>query len=88
MPILKLDHYADGMPFAQMLISSNTVNLSLDELELNTDKWIVKISNLKKILNKVEVLFESKNIKTERISKIDVVEIAKNNSVQDLAMFF
>jgi len=50
---LGLEHFADGLPFAYMLLSSDTIGLSLDELEIGAAKWISKVSNLKKILSKI-----------------------------------
>jgi uncharacterized protein YdcH (DUF465 family) len=85
---LRLEHFTDGLPLAHMLISSDTIGLSLDELDINTVKWITKVSNLKKILSKIHSFLEAVNEKTDRIKDIDVVEIAKNTSLEYLARLF
>ncbi len=70
---LKLEHFSDGLPFAHMLIHSDTISLSLGELEVNNGKWIAKVGNLKKMLSKINGFMEVVNEKTDRIKDIDVV---------------
>jgi hypothetical protein len=70
---LRLEDFTDGVPFAHMLIHSDTIALSLGELELGSQKWISKVSNLKKILTKITHFMELVNEKTDRVKDIDVV---------------
>lgn len=58
---IKLDHFTDGLPFAHMLMHSDTISLSMGELEVNSGKWISKVSNLKKILTKINNFMEIVN---------------------------
>lgn len=56
---LTLADFADGIPFAHILIDSDATSLSLDELEAGSTKWINKVSNLKKILSKITAFMET-----------------------------
>ena len=58
---MQIENFTDGLPFANMLQSSNAIQFSVGELERKATKWITKISNLKKILNKIHVFLEKVN---------------------------
>jgi hypothetical protein len=84
----KPEHFATGLPFALMLADSEAIGLVMEELDRNGLKWINRVSNLKKILAKVRVFFDKRLMKSSKIDDIDVVEIAKHNSQEHLALFF
>jgi len=70
---LELRDFADGLPFAHMLIAAKSLDLSIDELEHNTNKWIVRVGNLKKILAKINSTLPLPSTNSDLFGDIDVV---------------
>ena len=85
---LTLERMSDGMALGLILLDGNTCNLSVEELEQGRSKWIGRVSNLKKLLLKMEDVLEDRKEKSDLIEEIDVVEIAKHHSSEHLARFF
>lgn len=85
---LEPEHFTDGLIFCQMLAHSKMLDLSLDDLDRNCAKWINKIANLKKILTKIKPFFEKRLLKTDKIEDIDVVDMAKHASQEQILRYF
>ncbi len=85
---LESDCFTDGLPFCHMLVHSKVIDISADDLDRHCAKWINKVSNLRKILAKIKPFFEKRLLKTDKIEDIDVVEIAKHASQEQLLRFF
>lgn len=54
----KPEHFCTGIPFALMLIDSQSIELSEEDLDHRCPKWINKVSNLKKIFTKIGVFYD------------------------------
>ena len=68
-----LERMSDGMALGLMLLDGNTCNFSVEELEQGRGKWISRVSNLKKLLLKMEDVLEDRKEKSDLIGEIDVV---------------
>lgn len=83
------EKFTDGWAFATILTAASNFKIKYDELVQPTDiKWPLKLSNLKKIVQLIEEYFEEQIHKGIRTKDIDLVEIAKNNNVEELAKLF
>ena len=84
----KPQHFASGLPFAIMLADCESIDINPEEIDHKSPKWIVKVSNLKKILTKVQIFYDKRMMQVEKLSDIDVVEIAKHHSEEHISKFF
>lgn len=73
--------FTDGWAFATILRSAAQFKLSYSELDQSTEKWTFKLSNLKKIIQKIEEYFEDVIHKGIKTKDIDLIEISKNNNI-------
>ena len=55
---------------------------------MNPESWTHKLHNLKKIVTLIEEYFEYQINKGIRTKDIELIEIAKNNNIDELAKFF
>jgi len=56
-----------------MLIDSESIEISLEDLDLKCPKWINKVSNLKKIFGKIGTFYDRRMLSKDKIEEIDVV---------------
>lgn len=75
------DKFTDGWAFATILRSATNFKISYGDLIESSEKWTFKLSNLKKVVSLIEEYFEYQINKGVRTKDIDLIEIAKNNSV-------
>jgi len=68
-----LEMLSDGVAFALMLTDADPCLVSLEDIEQGKVKWIGRVSNLKKILLKMQDYLEEKGDKTDHFRDIDVV---------------
>lgn len=80
--------FTDGWAFATMLQSAEQFKLSYSDLDQSTQKWTFKLANLKKIINKIEEYFEDTVRKGIKTKDIDLIEIAKNNNIEETIKLF
>lgn len=85
---LNLKTFSDGLPFAFMLSSIEYFVGIPEELEVDAEKWTQKLANLKKLIAKMETYVETQGQKSLRINDLELVEIAKNNSQEEILKFF
>ena len=72
---------SDGWAFATILKTATDFKINYSDLDQSNEKWTFKLSNLKKIIVKIEEYFEDVIKKGIKTTNIDLIEIAKNNNV-------
>ena len=82
------EKFADGWAFATILRAAANFKISYGDLIESSEKWTFKLSNLKKVVSLIEEYFEYQINKGVRTKDIDLIEIAKNNNVEELAKLF
>ena len=71
--------FSSGLVFGHMLASVDHFPLHERELEADCPRWIERLTNLKKLVQKIES-YLGDNGKQVKTKDIELIEIAKNDS--------
>ena len=85
--LTEMSQFSNGIVFTHMLATVEHFPLALRELEVETSRWIERLTNLKKIVQKVE-LYVGESGKSVRTKDIDLIEIAKHDASEHIQRFF
>jgi|JI9StandDraft_1071089.scaffolds.fasta_scaffold159096_1 hypothetical protein len=86
-PLTQMSQFSSGLVFAHLLASVDHFPLSQRDLELECPRWIEKLTNLKKIVQKIESYVGEGN-KLVSTKDIDLIEIAKHDSSEHIQRLF
>lgn len=86
-PLVQMGQFSDGLVFANLLASVEQFPLSQRDLELECPRWVEKLTNLKKVVQKIEVYVGEGN-KLVSTKDIDLIEIAKHSSSVHIQRLF
>lgn len=70
---IKLQSLSDGMAFAHILSSAEQISITVDLLDEDSGKWIIKLGNLKKLSKKLEAYVQNKLNKNVIVKDIDLI---------------
>lgn len=85
--ITTMAHFSNGLVFGHMLATVEHFPLHERELETECPRWIERLTNLKKLVQKIEV-YVGESSKQVRTKDIDLIEIAKHDSSEHIQRLF
>ena len=85
--LTQLAEFSSGLVFGHMLATVEHFPLGDKDLEVDCPRWIERLTNLKKLVQKMEIYVgeSGKQVKTK---DIDLIEIAKHDSSEHIQRFF
>ena len=85
--LTNLNEFSSGLVFGHMLATVEHFPLGERQLQTDCQRWIQRLTNLKKLVQKIEVYVNDsgKQVKTK---DIDLIEIAKHDSSEHIQRLF